>query len=107
MKKIPLVLMALLATALAAPVATVAAPSQIDNDRITVSYADLNIHNEAGAKALYARLQNASKAACDYAPYRELGSLERAQKVATCYADTLDEFVSKIDSAALKKIHAG
>lgn len=81
-------------------------PSKSDTDRIKVSFADLNIHNSAGAKVLYARLQDASEAACKVEPYRTLGSIDRFAKAKQCYNDTLDRFVSKIDSKTLKRLHA-
>ncbi len=86
--------------------ALAAAPTQFETDRITVSYADLNIHSAAGARVLYSRLQAASETVCDMEPFRELGSLSRLAEAASCYAETLDEAVAEIDSAALKRIHS-
>ena len=96
---------ALALTALALP-AVSATPSQFDNARISVSFADLNIDNEAGARALYGRLQQASASVCNMDSYRELGSLAAVAKAEACYTATLDEAVAKIGSEALKKIHS-
>ena len=97
---------ALVLCGLAAPEAAgAAAPSQFEIAKISVSYADLNIQNDAGARVLYARLQKASEKVCSVEPYRELGSLSRVAQAEQCYHDTLDEAVSRIDSDALKKIH--
>lgn len=94
--------------ALSIPVSGIAsAPGEPDADKIRISFADLNIHNEAGARVLYGRLQRASELACSVDSYRILGSLERVAKTRQCYEETLDEFVAQVDSAALKKIHAG
>ena len=85
--------------------AVAASPSQIDGGSIEVSFADLNIQNSAGAKVLYGRLQQASKTVCNVESFRELGSLARVAETASCYAETLDEAVAKIDSDALQAIH--
>ncbi len=85
--------------------AVAAAPSQFDDGAISVSFADLNIQNTAGARVLYSRLQRATKSVCSLESYRELGSLLRVAQAEQCYAETLDNAVAKIDSAALRKIH--
>ncbi|MFQ5609823.1 MAG: UrcA family protein [Woeseiaceae bacterium] len=98
---------ALVVCGMAAPTtAGAAAPSQYEFAKISVSYADLNINNDAGARVLYARLRQASEKVCSVEPYRELGSLSRVAKAEQCYQDTLEEAVSRIDSEALKKIHS-
>ncbi len=86
--------------------AIAASPSQFDESSISVSFADLNIQNAAGAKVLYGRLQQASKSVCNVESFRELGSLARVAQVESCYVETLDEAVAKIDSAALQAIHS-
>ncbi len=86
----------------------VAAPGyESDAEEIKVSFADLNIEREAGAKVLYRRLQNAAENACGVDSLHVLGSVHRLATARDCYRDTLDELVTEIDSAALKKIHAG
>ena len=94
--------LALAAFALPAAAAT---PTQFDDSRISVSFADLNIDNEAGARVLYGRLQQASASVCNMDSYRELGSLARVADAEACYTETLNEAVAKIGSEALKKIH--
>ena len=95
---------ALVLAGIAVPAAA-ATPSQFDDSRISVSFADLNIDNEAGARVLYGRLQAASASVCKMDTYRELGSLAAVAKAEACYADTLDKAVAKIGSTALDKIH--
>jgi len=90
----------------ASATAIAASPSQFEDGSISVSFADLNIQNSAGAKVLYSRLQQASKSVCNLDSYRELGSLSRVAQAQACYAETLDEAVAKIDSAALQAIHS-
>ena len=85
--------------------AVAALPSQFDDGSISVSFADLNIHNAAGARVLYTRLQRATKSVCGVESYSEAGSLSRVSQAKQCYAETLDEAVAKIDSAALAAIH--
>lgn len=86
--------------------AQAAAPTQFETERVTVSFADLNIHSVAGAKVLYSRLKAASESVCAVESYRELGSLSRVADAETCFVDTLDEAVAEIDSAALRRIHS-
>lgn len=94
--------------ALSLPLGALAASTvEIDDDHVRVSFADLDIYEEVGAKVLYSRLQRASRAACNVESLTTLGSIERTTAAKTCYSDMLDEFVTRIDSEALKKIHAG
>ena len=86
--------------------AIAASPSQLDDSAVSVSYADLNIDNAAGAKVLYSRLQRASETVCNVQSYRELGSLSRVAQADQCYSETLNKAVSKINSAELRKIHS-
>lgn len=88
-------------------VAFATGPVQVDGDEVRVTFADLDIQHESGAKVLYSRLQQASRAACDVGSLTTLGSIERTTAVKACYSETLDRFVSRIDSDALKDIHAG
>lgn len=107
MKAHRLVVVAVLALALGSPAVAIASPgAESDADKIRVSYADLNIHSYAGARVLYARLQKASENACDVDTYIKLGSLERLAKTKACYQETLDEFIARIDSVPLKRIHS-
>ena len=102
-KIIVAVLSALLLAAFAAPAHASSSPLGAS---ISVSFVDLNIHNEAGAKVLYGRLQSAAASVCELDTFRELGSLARVADAESCFAETLDKAVARIDSDALKKIHA-
>ncbi len=84
-----------------------AAPSQLENVAVKVSYADLNIHSEAGAKVLYSRLKRASEEACGIQSHVINGSLVATLRARTCFRDTLQASVEKIDSDALMEIHSG
>lgn len=98
---------ALLVFSLGASASAVAAsPSQFDKYSISVSFADLNVQNAAGAKVLYARLRAAAESVCGVKPYSETKSLTLRAASKKCYAETLDEAVADIDSEALQQIHA-
>ena len=88
-------------------VGSAAAPSQLDDVSVTVSYSDLNIQSEAGARVLYTRLKRASEAVCGIQSHILNGSLARTMQARQCFRETLDASVEKIDSEALDEIHAG
>ncbi|MCK5325442.1 MAG: UrcA family protein [Woeseiaceae bacterium] len=104
----------LAAIGLATPmISLAAAPSQIDDTSVNVSYADLNIEAEAGAKVLYARLKRASEQVCSVESHlgwvgarRLLGSLTAVHKAKVCYKDALAAAVAEIDSDTLTNIHS-
>ena len=95
----------LMAGLLAAPAAVLAASNQIDDITSKVSYNDLDIESEAGAKELYERLKRASEDACDLRSKMLQGSMTAASKARKCYGKTLSAAVEKIDSDALTDIH--
>ena len=93
--------------ALAIPMTAIgAAPSQFEDVSVKVSFADLDIHSDAGAKVLYARLKRASENACDLDSLIRSG-LSGYQKAKACYDEALDKAVASIDSDALQQIHEG
>ena len=99
---------AFMALAIALPaIGSAAAAVEIDDALVRVSYADLNIQSEAGARVLYSRLKHASEMVCDVGSFSEHGSVERARTAKECYQAALSKFVDNIDSDELKKIHAG
>ena len=59
-------LAAIVVVALSAPtIASADGKNELKGVSVKVSYADLNLEKQEGAKALYRRLQQASKRACD------------------------------------------
>lgn len=92
---------------LVAPPALADAAKKGDDVKVRVVFGDLNIHEQSGAKALYARMKRASRQACGVDSYRRLGSLKRVRDAQLCYDDVLQKFVSRIDSAALRALHNG
>jgi len=91
---------------LATPLVGLAAsPTQLSNSPITVSYSDLNISAEAGAKTLYSRLQRASEKACGVESYTTVRSLTVLADAKLCAAESLSAAVENIDSDTLSRIH--
>lgn len=98
----------LLLIGVAAPaIGMAASPSQIEDATIKVSYADLNIQSEAGARILYARLKRATEEVCGIQSHVINGSLAETLRARTCFREALEASVEKIDSDALTEIHSG
>ena len=76
-------------------------PSHVQETNATVSYADLNLESEAGVRALYRRLQYASKKVCN------ARSVLVQYQASACYRKTLSNAVEKFDNEDLIRIHAG
>lgn len=83
-----------------------AAPGQVETDSVKVKFADLNIESKAGARVLYARLQQASKQACRVQSYTEDRSLGRIAATKDCYDSALEKAVGRIGSEALSDLHS-
>ncbi len=99
-------LAAIVIVALGSPAyVTADASSKLIGKSVKVSYSDLNLEKYDGAKALYRRLQQASKQACDIRSLREKGSLSRFTEDRQCYRDTLSEAVAEIDNDLVTQIH--
>ena len=88
-------------------IGSAAAPSQIDTVSVKVSYADLDIHSQAGARVLYSRLKRASEEVCGIKPHVVNSSLAATTRARSCLRDTLEASVEAIDSDALTDIHTG
>ena len=72
-----------------------------------VTYSDLNVEKEEGAISLYRRLQQASKRVCGVESLNNSGSVRLISLQQSCYRETLDAAVAKIDNAALTDLHQG
>lgn len=93
-------------TAFALPfTAYAAAPNYFDDVSIKVSYADLNIDNEEGAKTLYSRLRNAAEQACGLGSHVKLGSVAGKARAKECYRKALDRAVAELDHEQLSRLH--
>jgi UrcA family protein len=92
--------------AVSAPaIASTGADNGLKGEAVKVSFADLNLQKEAGAKVLYRRLQQASKKACGVESYRNVGSISETVKMQDCYESSLTSSVAKVNNALLTKIH--
>ena len=75
---------AIVVVALGAPAFASADPkSDLQGVSVKVAYGDLNLEKEAGAEALYRRLKNASKEACDVRSLKVTGSQGMALRLST------------------------
>ncbi len=72
---------------------------------VKVSYADLNLEKQEGARALYRRLQQASKQACDFRGFNIGGSVVRFAAMRRCYREALSAAVEQIDNELVTNIH--
>jgi UrcA family protein len=93
--------------ALGAPaIASADAKSELQGKSVKVSYADLNLEKQEGAKTLYRRLQIASKQACNVGSLRTEGSVKRLGEARQCYNDALSKAVEEIDNELVTQIHS-
>ncbi len=81
--------------------------SHLETNKVTVSYADLNLENEEGVRVLYQRLKRASKGACGGGSLRHGGSIIMKSSRLQCYRETLSNAVDKFENEDLTRIHAG
>ena len=82
-------------------------PSDFEDAKVTVSYADLNLDTEKGVQTLYRRLQRASKEVSGFTSLRKVGSVRRMRETRQYYRESLSNAVEKIDNERLSEIHAG
>ena len=96
-------------TVMAIPAIAGATPfiNEADRAAVRVSFADLDLSNEAGLAALYARLKSASQAVCGSRSLIEAGSLEQFSQNRRCYQSALSKAVARIDNDKLSELHAG
>ena len=88
-------------------VPAIASADELKGRTEKVSYSDLNVDKEAGAHALYRRLQLASKRVCGVESIKNAGGIREAARQQRCYKDALDDAVAKINNATLTEIHEG
>ena len=85
----------------------------IEVGKASVSYADLNLESEEGARVLYRRLKRASNKLCSATPPHVAGSspivylFGNTQETRRCYRQALSNAVAKFDYDDLTRIHAG
>ena len=97
---------AIVVVALGAPaIASADAKTDLRGVSVKVAYGDLNLEKEAGAEAMYRRLKNASKQACDVRSLQVAGSVKRYNESQQCYRKTLDAAVAKLGKDLVTEIH--
>ena len=103
------ILVTAVVTVMAIPAIAGAKPfiNEYDRAAVRVSYADLDLSNEAGLATLYARLKSASLAVCGSRSLIKAGSLEQLAKNKRCYEGALSKAVARIDNDKLSDLHAG
>ncbi len=82
-------------------------PSDFEDAKVTVSYADLNLENEEGVQTLYRRLQRASKEVSGFRSLTTVGDVGRFRKMRLYYNETLSNAVESFNNERLSEIHAG
>jgi UrcA family protein len=75
-----------------------------DTRSVRVSYAELDLSNDAGVERLYSRLKFAAAEVCGSADIRELAALGRQ---VSCAQQALDRAVEGVHSARLTERHKG
>jgi len=88
-------------------VPAVSSASELKGRAEKVTYSDLNPDKESGAEILYRRLQQASKRVCGVESMKNAGGIRAMSEQRSCYRETLDEAVAKINNVTLTKIHEG
>ena len=88
-------------------VPAVSSASELKGRAEKVTYSDLNPDKESGAEILYRRLQQASKRVCGVESMKNAGGIRAVSEQRSCYRETLDEAVAKINNVTLTKIHEG
>lgn len=101
------IITALAVIALTGPAIAAADGAKSEKTAVKVTFEDLNIQSEAGARILYSRLKRASREACNVGTLRETGGLSRSVAASECYDAALSKAVERIDSETLQEIHGG
>ncbi len=74
-----------------------------DPPQVTVPYGDLNLHNDAGTRALYARLVRAARRVCGGEDARDPARVRVAQ---ACRDAALRDAVGRVGAPMLTALHA-
>jgi UrcA family protein len=69
---------------------------------VKVSYADLDLSKQAGAEALYRRIQSAARSVCGRVDSREI---ERFTLFRQCYDETIDVALKEVNHSGLYAVH--
>ena len=83
-------------------IATARAADAEQRRTMVVSYADLNVDSEKGAKVLYARLQQAAQDVCSPLESRDLPAKSKWQR---CYDSAMSSAVGQVNKIAVTKLY--
>ena len=72
-----------------------------------VTLADLDINNQAGAEALYARMKRATKEVCGVDNARKVRFTSARSDAWLCYRNTLSAAVRELNNDLITSIHEG
>jgi UrcA family protein len=78
-------------------------PGKEASERLPVSYADLDLAHEDGARALLGRIESAAERVCGTVSIRE--GVRRYQEARRCFDAAVDEAVRLVDSDQLERVH--
>ena len=79
----------------------------VEDDKVAVSYADLNLEYEEGARVLYGRMKRASKKVCGIRPKKIYGSsVYHMWESQRCYRATLSNAVENLGNEDVSRLHA-
>jgi len=99
-------LAAIIVVAFGAPtIASANTNSDLQGVSVKVSYADLNLEEQEGANALYVRLKQASKQACDANGMTIGKAMKTTAELQRCYHQALSGAVRKVDNELVTQIH--
>ena len=73
-----------------------------DAKSVQVRFADLDLSKQAGAEALYRRIQGAARLVCGRVDQREV---QRYRMARQCYEETIDAAIKKVDLSTLYAVH--
>lgn len=75
-----------------------------EHERVAVSFSDLNITSQAGAKVLYQRIEKAARRVCGVT--HGLKSIQLINNEKACLAASIDSAVASIHSELVASVHA-
>ena len=93
-------------TTFGAGIAQADTPPQVEAKTLEVSYDDLNIGSQSGARTLLVRIEKAARNACGPITHSPLLPRERAYQ-RECVVDAVDAAVKRVDLPTLTALHTG
>jgi len=88
--------LAILVVGLGTSIPATQAGEQRESFEFTVSFADLNLDNEQGARTLFYRIRSAARDACGVGSSHYQGSLLPARTARECFRETMANAVNQL-----------